>query len=188
MQPRDHVDSVLDQWQQARPDLDAAALGIVGRILRLANLIEHRTNAALADFDLAVWEFDVLGTLRRQGKPFALTPTALMEATLLSSGAMTNRINRLEERGFVERRPSTADRRSLQVALTTKGLRALDAAAGPRFLEAAEAIETLSDRDRTAMANLLRKLSSALEPADRTSGRTPRAWNERRNPMESDLV
>jgi DNA-binding MarR family transcriptional regulator len=169
MRLRDHADSVLEQWQQARPDLDAHALGIAGRILRLANLMEHRTNDVLAEFDLALWEFDVLGTLRRQGKPYTLTPTALMAATLLSSGAMTNRINRLEERGFVERTPSTADRRSFQISLTAKGLRAIDAAAGPRFSDAAEAIEQLSAKERSTLADLLRKLTHALEPNYRPS-------------------
>jgi DNA-binding MarR family transcriptional regulator len=136
----------------------------VGRILRLDNLMEHRTNGVLADFDLALWKFDVLGTLRRQGKPYSPTPTALMAATLPSSGAMTNRIDRLEERGFVERAPSTADRRSLQVSLTAKGLRAIDAAAGPRFSDAAGAIEQLSAKERSALADLLRKLTLAHEP------------------------
>lgn len=176
MQPRDHVDSVIEQWQQVQPDLDARAMGIVGRIFRLAEMMQQQTSSLLAEHGLALWEFDVLGTLRRQGKPYSLTPTALMAATLLSSGAMTNRINRLEEKGYVERTPSTDDRRSLLVSLTPRGLRAIDAATGPRFADAAAAIKQLTAKERMVLADLLRKLSLGLE-ADGAGG-PRRAWQE----------
>ncbi len=116
---RDIIDTVIKQWRTERPDLDSRPLAVVGRILRLAGILERRANAALKPFGLPIWAFDVLGTLRRQGAPFSMTPTELMRSTMLSSGAMTNRIDRLEEQGLVAREPDPDDRRSLHVRLTS---------------------------------------------------------------------
>ena len=176
MHPRDHVDLVIEQWHHAKPELDTRAMGIVGRIFRLAEIMEQQTSNVLAEHGLTQWEFDVLGTLRRQGKPYSLTPTALMAATLLSSGAMTNRINRLEERGYVERTPSADDRRSFQVSPTPRGLRAIDAAMAPRFAEATAAVKSLSAKERSLLTDLLRKLSLAVESDG--ANRRQRAWQE----------
>ena len=160
----DHLDKVLQQWQQTRPDLDPQPMAVVGRVLRLAGLLEQRANAALQPFGLAVWGFDVLGTLRRQGKPYSLTPTELMKATVLSSGAMTNRIDRLEKLGLVQRTPHDRDRRSLQVNLTAKGLRVVDQAAVARFEEAQEALQGMPTAEQTSLARWLRKILIQLEP------------------------
>lgn len=160
---RDHLDHVLEQWQQTRPDLDSQPMAVVGRILRLAGLLEDRANIALKPFGLAIWGFDVLGTLRRQGKPYSLTPTELMQATMLSSGAMTNRIDRLEKLGLVERTPHEHDRRSLLVTLTAKGLRVVDQAAVARFDEARDALQEISGQEQANLARLLRKILNQLE-------------------------
>lgn len=163
MTQRDHLDTVLDQWRQTKLDIDARSLAVVGRILRLAGMMEQRTNAALAEYNLALWEFDVLATLRRKGKPYAMTPKELMAATMLSSGAMTNRIDRLQEQGYVERIPSEEDRRSLYVSLTAKGIQVIGAASVARFAEAKEVLEHLSSPERSSLANLLRKMCVKLE-------------------------
>lgn len=159
----DVVDHVLDEWRRERPDLDARALAVVGRILRLAGILERRANRALKRFAVPIWAFDVLGTLRRHGKPFSMTPTELMQSAMLSSGAMTNRIDRLEKLGLVARKPDPHDRRSLQVRLTPKGLKLVDAAAAVRFAEAADALRATSSADRKQFATLLRQLLIHLE-------------------------
>lgn len=163
---RDTIDKVLEQWRDARPDLDASALAVVGRILRLAGHMELRANQVLNEFDLPVGGFDVLGALRRAGKPYALTPTELTRSTMLTSGAMTNRIDRLEKQGLVERRRDSKDRRSLQVCLTRKGIKVIDAAAGVRFQEAKDAVSGLTVRERAKLETLLGKLLVSVEPHD----------------------
>jgi DNA-binding MarR family transcriptional regulator len=159
----DAIDDVLKQWRTARPDVNVQAMAVVGRILRLAGELERRANEALQPYGLAIWGFDVLGTLRRSGPPYALTPTALTRATMLTTGAMTNRIDRLVELGFVKRVPMADDRRSLHVKLTSKGKRVVDAAAIARFAEAESAVDSLSAADRKHLAELLSKLIRGIE-------------------------
>ncbi|MGE3808452.1 MAG: MarR family winged helix-turn-helix transcriptional regulator [Gemmataceae bacterium] len=159
----DAVDFVISQWQAQRPDLDARAMGVVGRILRLGGHFERRASGALKRFELPIWGFDVLGALRRSGKPYSLTPTELMRSVMLSSGAMTNRLDRLQDLDLIERKPTPEDRRSLQVCLTARGLEVVDAAAPIRFLEAEDALRGLSGRERTLLASLLRKIVHAVE-------------------------
>ncbi len=159
----DVVDRVLDQWQRERPDLDAQALAVVGRILRLAGILERRANLTLEEFGIPIWAFDVLGTLRRHGKPYSMTPTELMQSAMLSSGAMTNRIDRLEKLGLVVRKPDRHDRRSLQVRLTPKGRKLVDAAAVVRFDEAADALCKTPPTERKRLAASLRQLLIHLE-------------------------
>jgi DNA-binding MarR family transcriptional regulator len=159
----DIVDIVIAEWQSERPDLDVSCMGVVGRILRLAGHLERRANEALKEFDLAIWAFDVLGTLRRRGEPYSMTPTELMKSVMLSSGAMTNRIDRLEAIGLIERIPHDQDRRSLQVRLTAKGREVIDASSPVRFEEAWDALRNLSEREQTALASLLRKILQTVE-------------------------
>ena len=101
-------------------------MGVVGRILRLAAGLQRRGEESLAPFNLSMWQFDVLATLRRAGAPFRLSPTQLMRAVMLTSGAMTNRLDRLETAGLVRREPDPADRRGLQIVLTSQGLKLVD--------------------------------------------------------------
>ncbi|MEX0793728.1 MAG: MarR family transcriptional regulator [Pirellulaceae bacterium] len=160
----DIIDEVVRQWREARPDLDPSALAVVGRILRLGGHLERRANLVLQEFELPIGGFDVLGTLRRRGKPYAMTPTELMRSTMLTSGAITNRIDRLERQGLVERLPDPNDRRSLQVRLTRKGLKLVDATTGIRFEEANQAIASLSATEVAKLETLLRKMLRGLEP------------------------
>ncbi|MEX1040756.1 MAG: MarR family transcriptional regulator [Pirellulaceae bacterium] len=160
----DIIDEVVRQWREARPDLDPSALAVVGRILRLGGHLERRANLVLQEHELPIGGFDVLGTLRRRGKPYAMTPTELMRSTMLTSGAITNRIDRLERHGFVARLPDPRDRRSLQVRLTRKGLKLVDATTGIRFEEANQAIASLSATEVAKLETLLRKMLRGLEP------------------------
>jgi len=141
-------------------------MAVVGRILRLAAHLDRRVNEALKPFGLAVWGFDMLATLRRHGEPYAMTPTELMEAVMLSSGAMTNRIDRLEKLGLVERQPSPNDRRSFRVQLTREGRKVIEKAIEVRFAEAEDALDGVSKRDRKQLGNLLRNVLLKVDCSD----------------------
>lgn len=123
---QDRIDQILCQWQQESPQLDASSLAVVGRILRIARLLEKHREAVLSAYGLNIWSFDVLATLRRQGSPYQLKPTDLYNLLMLSSGAMTNRIDRLEQDGIVVRSRDASDRRSVIVQLTPKGIALAD--------------------------------------------------------------
>jgi DNA-binding MarR family transcriptional regulator len=159
----DRVAHLLQDWQRERPDLDVAPMAIVGRILNLGWRLESRANRVLKPFGISYTDLDVLATLRRTGTPYCLTPTALCGAVLVTSGAMTACLDRLERAGFVARRPSAEDRRSLAVALTPKGRRLVDEAIAARFAEAGEAVARMSAGQRRTLAQLLERLGETLE-------------------------
>lgn len=123
---QDKIDHICEQWRQESPQLDTSPLGIVGRVLRIARLLEKHRETVLAEYGLSVWSFDVVTTLRRQGKPYQLKPTDLYSLLMLSSGATTNRIDRLEQDGIVTRLRDPDDRRSVIVQLTPKGIQLAD--------------------------------------------------------------
>ena len=125
---RDDVDRVIAAWQRERPDLDLAPLAVLSRVSRLARRLDRAREQAFAAHSLAVWEFDVLVALRRTGAPYRLTPGQLLDETLVTSGTMTNRIDRLAERGLVVREPVLDDRRGTWVALTAAGRAQVDGA------------------------------------------------------------
>jgi DNA-binding MarR family transcriptional regulator len=159
----DAIDELIRHWRVERPDLDPEPMAIVGRILRLAVHLENRVNDVLSPFGLALWGFDVLATLRRQGKPYAMTPSELTRSVMLSSGAMTNRVDRLEKLGLVARQPDPLDRRSLRVLLTSKGLKVVDKAIAARFDEGRDALRSLSAKERKELQVLLRKILLAID-------------------------
>lgn len=161
---RDFVDGVIEQWRQERPDLDVAPMGIISRISRLERRIDEQMRAACAEFNLERWGFDVLATLRRAGEPYELTPTQLCKSVLLTSGAMTNRVDRLESAGLVERLHCPADRRGVLVALTKEGIKLIDKALAAHMKIEEEMLASLSSKDRGKFAALLRALLQHLEP------------------------
>ncbi|MDH3533874.1 MAG: MarR family transcriptional regulator, partial [Gammaproteobacteria bacterium] len=112
---KDLVDDILDQWSDERPELDSAPLGVVIRVMTLYRSFLREATAALEPLDLELWEYDVLSALRRQGRPYALPATRLARETELSSGAMTNRIDRLQDRRLVRRKPDETDRRGVNI-------------------------------------------------------------------------
>ena len=157
----DPIKDLLDDWTRELPELDAASMGVVGRVLRLGKLWEQRAARLLQDYGLGVGEFDVLATLRRQGKPYQLSPSRLSRAAMLTTGGTTNLLDRLERNGWVERRPNPDDRRGTLVRLTTAGRKLADQAIGPRLEDAAESLASLSAAERKRLAKLLEKLLDA---------------------------
>src|SRR6266436_5947024 len=125
---RDDVDEIVARWQSERPDLDVTPLHVLSRVTRLARHLDRVRRDAFAAHGLESWEFDVLSALRRAGPPFQLTPGALLRATLVTSGTMTNRIDRLAAAGLVRREPDPTDRRGVLVILAEQGLARVDAA------------------------------------------------------------
>lgn len=153
---KDAVDDILDQWSEERPELDTAALGVVIRVMTLNRTFSREAAKALELLGLELFEYDVLSALRRQGEPFALPATGLARETDLSTGAMTNRIDRLEERGLVEREADKSDRRSVIVRLTRSGKRAIDDAIQVRLDAARAGLADLKKGERKQLADLLR--------------------------------
>ena len=154
----DPVDQQLKQWRKERPDLDTSGLAIINRISMLSKLIRSRTRMALRPMNLETWEFEVLSALRRQGNPYELPPSVLAKMFMLTTGAMTNRIDRLEERDLVERKPHPEDRRALYISLTQKGVDLIDRAIEVRAQEAAKTVNCLKEPERIELGHLLSAL------------------------------
>ncbi|MDY7526947.1 MULTISPECIES: MarR family winged helix-turn-helix transcriptional regulator [Cryobacterium] len=159
MPGNDEVDRIVDAWLRERPDLDFAPLQVLSRVGRLAKHLDRARRTAFSRSELESWEFDVLSALRREGAPYELSPKALLQQTLVSSGTMTNRIDRLVERGLVTRRTDPNDGRGIFVVMNPDGLIRVDAAI-TRLVDAeAELLATLTASERERLASLLRKLS-----------------------------
>ena len=162
----DAIDDILGQWSDERPELDPASLGIVVRIMSLDRTFLRQAANALEPLGLELFEYDAMSALRRQGRPYALSASGLAHETGLSSGAMTNRIDRLEARGLVRRRPDKADRRGVTVMLTARGKKLIDDAIRLRIDAAEESLDGLSRRERDQLVTLLRKLRLTADPDD----------------------
>ncbi|WP_018158231.1 MarR family winged helix-turn-helix transcriptional regulator [Demetria terragena] len=163
IQRHDEVDTIVQAWERERPDLDATPLQVLSRISRLARRLEQARADTFTAHDLDGWEFDVLAALRRTAAPHELSPGALIQETLVTSGTMTNRVDRLEQRGFVERRRDTADRRGVLVRLTATGGRVVDAAFADLLAREQLLLNALPARERDRLASSLRRLLSAVE-------------------------
>ncbi|WP_084957081.1 MarR family winged helix-turn-helix transcriptional regulator [Thermoactinospora rubra] len=160
----DEVDRLVAAWRQERPDLDVEPLQVLSRVSRLARHLDRARRAAFAQHGLEPWEFDVLTALRRAGKPYELSPGALLRATLVTSGTMTNRIDRLAQAGLVRRRPDPEDRRGVLVSLTAAGLDRVDAAFEDLLRRERELLAGLGPQEQRTLAGLLRTL---LAPFDK---------------------
>lgn len=159
----DDVDGIVAAWARERPDLNVAPLQVLSRITRLARLLDQARGTAFSDHDLDGWEFDVLSALRRVGSPYQLSPGALMQQTLVTSGTMTNRVDRLAKRGFVSRGPAPTDRRGVRVALTDTGRTVVDAAMADLLRHEQDLLAHLPTSDQDHLAGTLRTLLSAVE-------------------------
>ncbi|BAU40808.1 MarR family winged helix-turn-helix transcriptional regulator [Leptolyngbya sp. O-77] len=161
---QDRLDHILRQWQREAPQLNAAPLAVVGRMLRIARLLEKHRETVLADYGLNVWSFDVLATLRRQGPPYQLKPTDLYSLLMLSSGAVTNRIDRLEQDGIVTRLRDPGDRRGVIVQLTDKGIQLSDQVMPVLFeKEQAILVQFATEQECETLVRLLRQFLLSLE-------------------------
>lgn len=159
MPAHDEVDRIVDSWLRERPDLDFTPLQVLSRVARLSKHLDRARRTAFSRSELESWEFDVLSALRRAGSPYELSPKALLQQTLVSSGTMTNRIDRLVERGLVTRRSAPNDGRGILVGMTPAGLAHVDDAI-TRLLDAeAGLLATLPSVEQERLAGLLRKLS-----------------------------
>ena len=159
----DRAAKAIEQWKRERPDLDVSPMGVLGRLNEASSLIARDRLAPLfARFGLQAGEFDVLATLRRSGSPYALTPTDLYEATMVTSGAMTNRPDRLEKAGLILRGPHPNDRRGIVVQLTEKGLALIDEALTAHVANEHEILAGLTPAERETLSHLLEKLIGSV--------------------------
>jgi DNA-binding MarR family transcriptional regulator len=159
----DRADIAVEQWARERPDLPALPMAVFGRLLDAAERVTRdHMNPLLAAAGLQPGEFDVLATLRRSGKPYMLSPTTLYEAAMISSGGMTNRLDRLERAGLVERRPDPNDRRGKLIALTEAGRRVIDETIGRHVANEQRLLSVLSPAEQEKLSALLRKLIAGL--------------------------
>ena len=159
MPASDEVDRIVDAWSRERDDLDFSPLQVLSRVGRLARHLERARRTAFAASDLELWEFDVLSALRRAGAPYQLSPKALLQQTLVSSGTMTNRIDRLVTRKLVERRTDPNDGRGILVVMTEEGRERVDAAISTLLEAESELLDRLPKADQERLSALLRKLS-----------------------------
>jgi len=161
MNDRDAVDRILREWQAARPDLDLTPVGVIGRVSRLSRLVDRELSESFGRFGLENWMYDVLATLRRSGPPHEMTAGQLVQHSMVTTGAITNRIDRLEERGLVTR-ARQSDRRKVLVCLTPAGLRTVDRIVEPHLEAESQMLEVLTDAEISLLATLLRRLLMGL--------------------------
>jgi DNA-binding MarR family transcriptional regulator len=162
----DRVDKLVGQWAGERPDLDLETMAQVARVIAVARLMERRIGELAAENGMTPGEGDVLLTLRRAGSPHRLSPSRLSESLLISSGAMTNRLDRLEERGLVRRIPNPDDRRGLDIELTPKARRLVDDLVGEHVAREQRMLEPLSATERRQLEAITRKLLAHLDPGE----------------------
>lgn len=163
MPNQDEVDRLVSAWQHERPDLDVAPLHILSRISRLARHLDIARREAFAAHDLETGEFDVLASLRRSGNPYVLSPSVLLAQTLVTSGTMTNRIDRLETKGLVERMPDPSDGRGVLVKLTSAGKKAVDLALNDLLERERLLLDQVTAAQREVLKNVLRDIVMPLD-------------------------
>jgi DNA-binding MarR family transcriptional regulator len=168
----DAVDRITGQWNVVRPDVDVSPIHVIGRVSRLSRLVDRRLAENFARYGVESWMYDVLATLRRSGEPYELTAGDLVRQTMVTTGAVTNRIDRLEERGLVER-TRTRDRRKVIVRLTGKGLDLVDEIVHAHMATEREILAALSSRQQRELAGLLRTVLVSL--GDRATDRDVRS-------------
>lgn len=159
----DPVDKILAQWAKERPDLDVSPMGLIGRTTRLAHYLRKAIGKVFAEFGLQPGEFDVLATLRRSGAPYQLSPTELFKSMMVSSGTMTNRIDRLEAMDLVERVPDDRDRRGTLIHLTDKGFDLIEVAVTAHVSNEHRLLDVLEDPEKEQFSRLLSKLLLTFE-------------------------
>ncbi len=158
----DAVDYVLEQWAQERPDLDVSPIGVIGRLHRVG---DHLRRALVAEYEhhgLSEGEFDVLATLLRQGDPYVMQPRELASQTMVTTGGMTKRIDRLVTLGLVERVTGSPDARTRPVALTSHGRTLINEAFSAHVRNEQALIAPLARADRDALTDILRRWQHAL--------------------------
>lgn len=161
---RDEVDGLIEAWRSERPDVDVTPLEVFSRVSRLSRHLDRARRTVFTEHALEPWEFDVLAELRRSGPPYELSPGRLLRATLVTSGTMTNRVDRLTAAELVRRRPDPGDKRGVLVRLTERGAERIDAAMASLISYEETLLAPMPTQDREQLASLLRSL---LAPLDR---------------------
>ncbi|GAA1914590.1 MarR family transcriptional regulator TamR [Streptomyces sodiiphilus] len=159
----DEVDRLVAAWRRERPDLDVEPLEVLSRVSRLARHLDRARRMAFAELGLEPWEFDVLTALRRAGSPYQLSPGQLLTQTLVTSGTMTNRVDRLAKKELVERLPDPGDRRGVLVRLTEAGKDHADRALANLLAQERAILSGLSPAQRHRLAGLLRELTAPFD-------------------------
>lgn len=159
----DLVDEILMQWTRERPDLDASPMSILGRVARLHIYFQKSLGGVIAEYGINPGEFDVLATLRRNGAPYQLTPTELYNSMMVASGTMTNRVDKLEKRGLVERLADKRDRRGTLISLTDKGFELIETVVTAHVENGHRLLSHLEKSERDNLAKLMRELLISLE-------------------------
>ncbi len=154
----DHVDHVLEQWKKEKPEIDPSSMAVVGRLLRVKNFLSLNLQTAYKEYSLNIGEFDLLATILRSGKPYALTPNQLLSSLMLSSGAMTNRIDKLESRKLVHRRSNPLDRRGTLVQLTPKGRKLISEVINTHIESCDKFLQGINKSEQEVLATLLKKI------------------------------
>jgi DNA-binding MarR family transcriptional regulator len=160
---RDDVDRLVEAWRRERPDLDTAPMEVLSRVTRLARHLDRARRSAFAEHGLEPWEFDVLAALRREGPPYELSPGRLLASTMVTSGTMTARVDKLVDRGLASRRADPLDRRGVLVRLTGPGLTAVDAALAGLLAREEQLLSGLGAAERAELAGLLRRVVAPLD-------------------------
>ncbi|WP_433019463.1 MarR family winged helix-turn-helix transcriptional regulator [Kribbella sp. CA-294648] len=163
---QDHVDRIQAAWRVERPDLDVRPQGVIGRLHRIAARLTSELNLVYAQYGLTEGEFDVLAALRRAGTPYERAPGEIALHTMVTTGAVSKRVDRLEEAGLVHRRRSDADGRGRMVRLTPAGKRLIDKAFAAHIANERRLLETLSPAEADQLEKLLKNWLTRLEPAD----------------------
>ncbi|WP_404971691.1 MarR family winged helix-turn-helix transcriptional regulator [Vibrio campbellii] len=159
----DAIDKVVSQWAKEKPELDTEPMAIMGRLMRIAKHMENHVAELHKSYDLKMGEFDVLATLRRSGKPYRLTPSELISSMMLTSGAMTNRLDKLEKKGLIAREHSKEDRRSVTVELTAKGFELIDSLIEQHLQAQHELMGSLSSAEKGQVNQALKLLLPQYE-------------------------
>jgi DNA-binding MarR family transcriptional regulator len=162
-EPLDAVDRIVAQWARERPELDTGPMGVIGRVHRLGGLLETELRTVFAEADLGNGDFDVLATLRRAGEPFRLSPGELSASAMVTSGAVTKRVDRLESKGLVKRSVSASDARGREIQLTAKGRRLVDEVVVRHWANEDRLLGALDADERVQLTGLLRKLLLDVE-------------------------
>ena len=160
---RDEVDRLVEAWQRERPELDLRPMEVLSRMARLGHHLDRARRQAFAEHAIESWEFDVLAALRRAGAPYELSPGRLLKETLVTSGTMTNRVDRLAARGLVERLPDPRDRRGVLVRLTSAGRTTVDGALEGLLSRERALLAGLDAADQALLADLLHTLVAPFE-------------------------
>jgi DNA-binding MarR family transcriptional regulator len=159
----DHVGRIMEQWRRERPDVDPSPMGVIGRLHRLADALHAELRPVFAEAGLSDGDFDVLASLRRSGAPYQLTPGELAASTMVTSGAVTKRLDRLEEKGYVTRTVSVEDARSRRIELTEAGIALIDELVPKHLDNERRLLAGLTDLERSRLAHLLEAWGRTLD-------------------------